>query len=709
MSRLFVAVPLLVALLPGVAAAQPRYVPPRPIHASEAPRREQASFRSVLGIPVAQRLLQSDDLAARVRGVERLGAIGTPEAYDALVEALEARSALMRDLRVRLTAVRVLAGETKRDGVRRLLHSEVTDSTGADGHGGTSPIAGLLRSTAALALARGGENKAIASLVATLLRPGLPAEAAALALEAYPPESLEAFVEGRRSPASAQGLEGRKWWSPPLLVFLGGAGDLRAVGKLRALISEGESAGKTAAAVALAELGDAAALPVAREWAKRPDPKLKLAAAEMLVALDAPEAPALVASLLEADTTREDGLRLSLRAPSPSLAAPLARALAASAVEARPRLIAAIGRAQGVPELTPLLDNPETSTDAAFALATMPGRAARDALRKALEAEKASKGDARRLMLRAATVRELVLDDAPSGLTRRLRGLLESKEPADRAAATFGLVAIGSMSLRDALARACRKGPASCDAALVGAAARGALALPDGASSLEALHGLLRSEAGGAVLTAAGAALLAYPDGGELPTPRLALWAEAGGPLSPLAARALPARDEESIRGRVQRLLEGTDPVVRAHVALGLGSDPEPSAASLLTAAYRYEEDDGVRRAVVRALSRRTEVQRLATLAMARDLDPDEGVRSLARAALEGRTSDLSLRAVLGVEPRRSVAWITIRPVAKDAPPRAVRVARSDGLAVPVLADPDGVLLVPGLPPGPASILLDRP
>jgi len=87
-------------------------------------------------------------------------------------------------------------------------------------------------------------------------------------------------------------------------------------------------------------------------------------------------------------------------------------------------------------------------------------------------------------------------------------------------------------------------------------------------------------------------------------------------------------------------------------------------------------------------------------------------VRSLAAAALSGRAAAPALRPALGVEPRRSVAWITIRSTegeAKDAPPRAARLTRSDGLAVPALADPDGVLLVPGLPAGPASLQLARP
>jgi HEAT repeat protein len=715
MRRPLAALAVVLAMLPRPASAQRVAVAAgRP---ADPRRTEQPSFRTLLGIPVAQRLIQSEDPVARVRGVERLGAIGTPEAYEALVETVEQSSLAMRDLRVRLTAVRVLAGETKRDSVRALMMREVTDTTGLDGRGVVSPLAGLLRGTAALALARGGERKGLVGLAAVLLQPGVAADAATRALRAAPAASLDAFLDGRNR------------LSAPLATFLGENGDLRAIERLRAFLHEGDANGKMAAAVALARLGDDAALPVAREWVGKNDPKLRLAAAEALVALDAPEATEAVTGLLEAEATREDGLRFARLAPAAALAKPLAHVLDALSGEARGRAIAAIGRARGVSELVPLLDKTETETAAAFALATMPGDAARRALEKALGEERAKKGDARRLLVRAATVRALSLDDAPSGLTAALRALVKEQAPADRAAGIFGLVALGTISLRDALETACDG--TRCDAVLAGAAARGALALPDGASSLEPLLPWLtraaaatdpRDRASGkpaiddALAVVAGVALLAHPDGGELPTQVLAAWAEAGGPLSPLAARALPARDDEAMRGRIKRLLEGTDPVVRAHVAIGLGRDPEPSAVTLLTQAYRFEEDAGVRRAIVRGLSMRSpaEVQRVATLTLARELDPDDGVRALARAALEGRDEEPRLAPALGVEPRRSVAWITLQPsegrgAARDALPRAARVVRSDGLAVPVLADPDGVMLVPGLPPGLGSLLLARP
>jgi HEAT repeat protein len=717
MRRPIAALTLLVALAPGAAAAQPRLSIAGP--RSPVERRELGPFHVLFGVPAAQRLLQSDDAMTRIRGVERLGGLGTTEAIDALVETMDGGSIVARDPRALLTAVRALAGEAKRENVRRFLMRAVAEASGSDGRGAASPLSGMLRSTAALALAKSGDKDGVGSLIAALLQGGAPAEAAARALRVYPPASLEPFVEARQQ------------LTPALVAFLGELGDLRAAERLRGMLEKNDTAGKTAAVVALAKLGDEAALAPAREWLKRPEPRLRRAAAEALATLDAPEAPAAIAALLESEATREDGIRLALAAPSAGLAAALVKVLPSLPDDDRPRVIAAIGRARAAAPLAAMLDKPESATAAAFALATMPGDEARRAIEQALAGEAGKKGDPRRLLLRAATVRALVLDDPPAGLREGLRALFAEQAPADRAAGVFGLVAIGAMSLDDAIAAAC-KGPA-CDAAVLGAAARGALALPDGASSLDPLMPFLGRAAAeddprlqaevspdhapeatmGAMRTAAaGAALLAHPDGGALPTSALAAWAEAGGPLAPLAARALPSRDDEALRGHVERLLAGTDPVVRAHVALGLARDPEASSVSLLTNAYRFEEDPLVRRAVVRALSRRAEPQREATLLLARDLDPDDEVRSLARAALEGRALDPALRPALGVEPRRSVAWVTIQPTegrASGKAARAARVVRSDGLAVPVVADPDGVLIVPGLPPGLASLKVAGP
>ena len=115
-----------------------------------------------------------------------------------------------------------------------------------------------------------------------------------------------------------------------------------------------------------------------------------------------------------------------------------------------------------------------------------------------------------------------------------------------------------------------------------------------------------------------------------------------------------------------------------------------------------------MRRAILRALSRRSEVQRAATLTMARDLDPDDEVRALARSAIEGRNLDPAAQAGSAIEAARPIAWIVIAPNDGQplTAPRSARLTRSDGLAIPVVTDPDGVLLIPGLPPGVASLKL---
>lgn len=712
---------LAAALFAGTAGAQSRYrVTGQPERPSAATRRPQETrLKANVGIPVAKRLLESDDPFTRIRGVERLGAIGSDEAINALVDAIDQGTPASRDPRARLTAVRVLAEHTKRDNVRQLLMREVTDTGGSETRGGFSPLAAIIRSTAALALARGGDKKSMAALVTALLQPGPASDAATRALRVYPPASLESF------------LEGRKRLSPQLATFLGELGDLRAIDRLRAILGEPDTAGKIAASVALAKLGDESAIPLAREWLKKSEPRLRKAAAEVFAYLGAPEAGPSIAALLESDATREDGLRLALASPWAGFSRQLVKAIPDLSEAGRVKAMVALARSRGLPELLVLMEKPEHATSAAFALATMPGDGARMAIEAALGEDAGKKGDRRRLLIRAGVVRALMLDDAPAGLRAGLRDLYKSDSAIDRGVAAFGLVATGAEGLDDLVDQKCKDVAAgaafSCDTAVLAGAARGALALRGGADSLDPLLPLLaraarqadpitRSGAAGspdqsdAFAAAAAAALLAHPDGGDLPTSVLAMWAEAGGPLAPLAARALPSRDDEALRGRIKRLLEGSDPVVRAHTALGLGRDPEPSAASMLARAYRFEDDASVRRAIIRALSRRTEVQRASTLTLARYLDPDDEVRSLARSALDGRTLDPGAKQ-LGVEPRRSVAWIAIvsnegRAATRDQGARSARLVRADGLAVPVVSDPDGVLLVPGLPQGAASLLL---
>ena len=664
---------------------------------SSAPPR--GTLRGMFGVPVAERLLESGSPEERLRGVRRLGAIGTPEAIDALTSAFEQSSLLSRDGRTRLEGVRILAAHADREAVRPMLARELTE-------GGTEARAashgGLARGAAALSLARSRDKKATAVLIGAVMQGGPGGEAAQAALVVYPPASIAPLLEGRRR------IE------PALATLLGELGDVRAIPRLRVALEDADPAYRAAAGLALARLGDGNAATAARTWVKSEDVKQKRAGAEVLARLSAEGAAEAIGALLAAGPTRLDGVRLALVAPSPALVKPLVAALDALDVDDREQAIAAIGRAGGPEAATALLaqlGKPEHATAAAFALARMPGKEARAALERALGSGSAKKGAPRRLITRAALVRALVLGDEPTGLGDALEAMANEKDPADRAVSVFGRVATGRLRVGAALDAACPdKRP--CDVALVAAAARASLARgasgkDDAPRELARVLGAKASkgETPTPLEVAAGVALLADPSGAGLPTALLSRWAEGESPLAPLAARALPSRDDEAIRSRIKRLLAGTDPVIRAHTALGLAEDPEPDAASLLVNAYRFEEDPTVRRAVVRALSARREPLRVATLELARDLDPDDQVRALARAALSGRTL-LPATSVSG----GPVAWVSLVANAPSALPsiqgRAARLVRSDGVVVPVVADPDGVLLVPGLPDGPAALTL---
>jgi len=658
----------------------------------------RGTLRGSFGVPVAERLLSSSNPEERLRGIRRLGAIGTPEAIDALVDGLEQSSILARDPRARLEAMRALAEHATKENVRPLLVRELSEA-GPDGRAAIGPLGALARGAAALSLAKSGDKKALLALFGAVANGGPGGEAAAEALVVYPPASLGPLLEGKRR------LE------PTLSTMLADGGELRGLDKLHTTLEEGDLPAKTAAALALARLGDATPKDLALTWVKGNDPKLQRIGAEVLVRLGADAAIAAVNTLFATNATRADGVRLALVFPRPEFVEPLVKVLDSLGAEDKDKAIAAIGRIGGraaAEALLTMLAKPELGTAAAFALSRMPGQEGKEALSRALASTSAQKGGPRRLITRAAVVRAIVMGEEPSGLGDTLKRMAAEKDAADRAVSLFGRVATGRTNARDAVAEACSSGK-TCELVLVAALARALLARgPEGLSELGPLLSQAAKVSGdepSLLAIASGVFLLAEPSSKAVPTTQLLRWAEGGGPLAPLAARALPSRDDESTRARIKRLLEGTDPVIRAHAALGLAFDPEPDATSLLVMAYRFEEDAEVRRAVVRALSERKEPQRQTTLREARDLDPDDGVRALARAALRGRSL-----APLSSTPGGSVVWISLIANAPSAlasiEGRAGRLVRSDGLVVPLVADPDGVILVPTLAEGRSRLTL---
>lgn len=656
---------------------------------------ERDSLRGLFGVPVAERLLVSSSPQDRLRGVVRLGAIGTPEAIDALTTSLEQSTIITRDAKARLEAIRVLAPHAARENVRAQLIRELGE--GPEGRGGSSPLSGLSRGAAALALAKSGDKKALSALVGAVVQGGAGADAATMALVEYPPASLNLLLEGRRR------------IDPAVANLLAAMGDLRAQERLRMTLAETDPAFQTAAALALVKLGDATPTALARGWVKLDDTRLRRAGAEVLTKLGTDDADEAIARLLSSGATRSDGIRLALATPKKELVKPLATVLDVLALDERERAIAAIGRAGG-PEAVAVLvahfDKPELATSVAFALARMPAKEARGALERALASASAKNGAPRRLIVRASTVRALLLQDEPAGLEAALEALVVEKALEDKVTGYFGLVATGRKAVDSAVKEALAAKGTERDALL---AAIGRAALARGSAGVSEFADALRQsgklDAPEDLPASMGIALLADGQAMGLSTATLARLAEEGGPLAPLAARALPTRDGETVRSRIKRLLEGTDPIIRAHTALGLAADPEADAVSLLVQAYRFEEDATVRRAVIRALSARKEKQRLATLTTARDLDPDDGVRALARAALSGRTMLPTI-----ADASSTVHWVSLvanSPAVMSAiTGRAARFVRPDGLAIPVVSDPDGVLIVPGVPEGRAGLTL---
>lgn len=643
---------------------------------------EVSSLKRAFGFARSVQLLESADPGERLRAIERLGELGTDEAIGALVAALEQGAALGREPRARLVAVRAIAPHGAKESARRWLTREASDT--AEEREGETPLARLTRETAALALARSGHAEALGDLARLVAQEGPAAQGARDALLAYPPGSFES-IAGR----------GDRPLPPAVMKLLADLGDLRALPRLRKLAAEREPSVAAGAIVALARLGDGAALGPAKALCAHSDERLARAGTEALVRLDAPEAAAAIAGLLRRDGARSFGLKLSLDAPSPALAAELVRTLPLLAAEERPLAVAALGRAGGraaVAKLTALLDDATLAPQAAHALATLPG----DEARRVIEGAMAKAGAAGLLGLRAGIVRALVLGRAPEGLAELLTARLTHTDPTTRAAAAFGLVALEE---RDPAELADGRDAAVTIGALRGALARGPDALAFALPLFVRVH---HTAPGSPLATAAASALLARPDAPGLSATELAELAEAGGSAGAVAALAFARRDQPLLRPRITRLLGGSDPLVRSHTALGLGASAEPDATSLLAEAYTFETDARARRAITRALAARPGRLRERTLALAAALDPDAETRALARLALTGAPPRPA-----GAGP--AVAWLDV--VGSDGSRSAAeaRFVRSDGLALPVVTDPDGTLLVPGTPDGLATLVLAPP
>ena len=637
--------------------------------APSAPKGEERSLRSSIGIGAAKPLLRADSSDTRQRAFERLGSAGTARALELLARALDVGGAA-RDARERLSVVRALAPHasdpTAQDALIRALG-------GVEGRSGERDR--LVEQTAALALAASNHPLALSALARALRQPGRASEAARIALTAHPPSRIEPLLLAAGAPTTA------------LVELLGELGNPNALPLVERLAKKSAPSLQATAFGAHFKLDHARAVELARAtFSVVADGHVRAACGRVLALAGTPDSAGALLTLLDDPSTRSEALDIALEAPSPALGDALAATrLTDSDTE---RLLAALGRAGGKRALARLdreLETPANTWAAAYALALSPDPDADSVLERAL-ARPAQRRDA----ARGAALRFVVTGRRLAGLDRALTELGRGNA-ADRSASAWCLAVLEPARAVTALA--------SGDANVVRAVARQAF-VPELASAA-ARRLCTESDAS---LTRALASSLADPDAQNLvPTATLVTLLERGGAETYLAAYALARRDDEALRPRLLELFEAEDPSLRVHAALGLGASAQASAVGVLSEAYRFEIEPRVRRALVSALASRPERAVSVVLGLAAALDPDPDARAAARHALERRAPTAPPEPGPPPHSDTGTAWIRV------VPPRAgvaglVLLTTPLGLALPLSTDADGSVTVGALSEGEISV-----
>lgn len=651
---------------------------PESAAAEDRPETARLWLADRFGVAPLERALTRGEPSDRERAIVRLGELGGPRAVELLVRALEP-SGPAQSARERLLCVRALAPHVHETKARDALIRVMTGiSVSAELR---EPIYAMLRDSAALALAASGQDAAFRALGKALRQPGRVARSAASALAAHPPENLS-LILAPRAPPTAE-----------LVWLLERLGDQRAFEGLRAIVQRGDPDLRARAALALTRLGNFETVALARSWASRThlEPSLRMAAAEILTMARDASAESAVSALLSSDPIDPDALELACTRPSAALAQTLWGLLGASNRPDGSRIVRGLGRSSDASTLDRLVELVRAGAQrngAAYALSLSPLPEARTTLERLLD-PKATEST-RRLAARAGILRRAALGEtaAPSNLVKTLEDLLASEKAGDRAVGAFGL---SWSDPKRAASLLMHRHPEVVQAA-ARVAAFSDLAGTAGRLLTEAPEGPTRSQL---------ALCLVNRDARTLVPTRVLLELIAeGGPAAPLALFALGERDSPTLRSRLLEHLSSPDPELRSHAALGLGASTEPSALGHLVAAYRFEVDARVRHALVQAIAVRRESARRRTLQLAARLDPNESVRTLAKLALgEVRPSPWT--------PGVGTVWLVL-----DGPERpgkkAVKLELPSGLVVPLLADPDGVAWLGGLPSGSIRLRLAR-
>ncbi|HEY6077436.1 MAG TPA: HEAT repeat domain-containing protein [Polyangiaceae bacterium] len=630
---------------------------------------KEPSLLSELGVQAAERLLASDVPSERLRALSRLATLGSPRALELLGKALDPGGAA-RGAEEHLAAVRALAPHAKQPLAREAL---VRAMSSAPVEADSGPLSDWVRSAAALALSQTQDPLALAALGRALRKPGRSAELAKAALIANPPADLAPLLHQPGAP------------SKELCETLSALGDRRAEAFLRDVVRRAAPEARAAAALALMSLGSSEVLELSRHWLRSErQPLLVATASRILAQTGKSDAGPALEQLAGAEATRPLSLQLWLetdggvRAPSA-----LTPAYAGERAGALLELLARSG-AQGSSQLELALADASTAGLSLYALSRVPGSGARQRLERALNEPRL-----RALALRALALRQARLADGGSAARSLARRLLDSQDALERAAAAFATMQWEPKRAQELLT--------ARDAVVVRAAARGALR---GEAALVAARRLVREQ--DPTLRSALAIALGDPAAAEVvPTPLLLDLIHDAGPGSLLAAAALSSRKDAELLPLIRELLTSGDPWLRAHALLGMARASDADVLGLLEGAYRFEPDASVRHAAIVALSHRAEPVKQRCLRLAAELDGDAAVRKAARLALAGHGLAL---APLGDE----TVWLELSSN-PGLPPQTLLGAQlrsGSGLALPALADPDGVVALAGVDPASVSIRL---
>lgn len=517
----------------------------------------------------------------------------------------------------------------------------------------------LCRGTAAQALAHAGDGESIRALVTALGQGPSTAHWAQLALYAQPPRDLAPLLETALPSAER-------------LAALDELGDQRAFEALREIVRRGTADLQAQALLALFHQGQLETVEVAKHWATRATSHARLmgAAAEILLAVRDPAAPAAFETLLKLDL--QTALSLAARFPSASLAAPLLAAFERQGLADQSAILRVIALAPTKPALDLLareLTRERHRSDAARALAETPAPEASESLLHAVHDPSSEALATRALVLRRWFTKASIPE-----LDAWLQELARSARPERQALGQWGL-AVNSEAVAQRLLD-------SGDWWSVNAATS-TLFVHSSALTQLALEHLISAKG---IRTLGGLALgLSVAESpGPLARSDLHALVDEVPALSAVVAPLLTSRSEQRFPWRIANWFDSEDPDVRAAALLGLATNPDSTSAGLLEKAYFETPNPKVRRAALAAIRHQpSSTIRTRTLDYALSFEPDPEARRIAESG-----------ELAAVTYTRGRVW---RDYPTSMAGELVLLEDRVGRAYPFVVPPDGHLVVLGL------------